>query len=1416
VSRSLFISIAILSLCFESNAQWALKQAGVQNDETRAVAGDSDGYTYTTGYFSSTAEINGEVIGGTQLSDVFVSKIGPNGDAIWVNYASGTGSNQGLDVAVDLNGNVYICGFYSTSINFDGLSLTSSGGQDMFVAKYSPSGDILWARSGGGITNSDRANALAVDNSGNVFVTGEYSGTADYGGLNITSLNGTTDVFIVKYSSDGTEEWIKKGSGEAVDRGLAIACDNSGSVYACGQFEEDIAFDNDYSNDIQNALFVIKYSSSGNEEWFRWGGGSGLSIAYDITTDGTNVYLTGDFGPGITFFNTDGQTNALSSGFDNSIFIVKYSGSGQYDWGSSAGSDSFVTSRGISYENGSLAIGGWHNCTFQSFSDEYGESTFNSIGFEDVYVARYTNNGSFSWARNFGSQTSERLYDVELHPSGREIVVGSFNDHLVIPVGDDPIDGLSPVSVGPGGTDTYCGDSNYTNFGKFSGDGSLDGFTLNVIDPDRAPYDFYMRYGSGCDLAIPELCLDYSQSSPDNECPEELIGCSPYNISAVNQIASPFEWQPIDPWCVGYSYNVQWNPPETGEFQVTSPGDVTATITSEDGCYTNMISGFVDVHPDPMAALISDSEGVNDQSPGPLPVVVCPGTEVTITADYNSEDTFSWSGFCLEDGDETDNPLTFIVEDDCFYIANVENEFGCVSTTIIQIEVEDVPPIVNPFLDFETTGDTLILCAGGNGEVATFDAISGDIIQSSGFDWTWSVEPSTGITGGSTASFNVDSDGWYVISLEFESEENPCNDQEFYSVVDSIYVEVNPVPETYITVDWTEFICPGDSVEVNLSYGGLLEYNIPNNSEIEILLESDSTFVITGEGSMTFSSSVVNEFGCSASESVVVSLAAVGIPEIFSDPSDGIICPGDSIQLVTPAQGDLTWQGPVSNFPEDSLIYVTEPGTYFLEVFYYEGCALVSNSVELVEYSTPFIAGSNAVICEGDSVEIFINSSSSTDFVWLDPLSGSDSVQVISEPGTYYAEISSCGITAVDSIQVDLNQTELIIEQDSIANYCEGDSILISTNYPFDEIFWNPEGIGQAEYFTETGTVQATAIDTNGCQIISNALDIFFNEVPPPPIFSYQAVCEGAELVVSIGSNYTEVFTDSEGNMLVEDDMLTVPSFISDTTIYAYWTTDFCRGPIDSVSISPIIVPGLPILDSNSPVCTGENAFFSVLNDDQFSNYIWIGPAGEQYQGPEVSFNVDDDSDEGPYICYGMNDGCIGDSAAISIEIYQTLEVSLPPDTTMCLGAGYIIYPNRSFDSYVWQDGSTDSIYTPFEDGTYTLQTTDLNGCESADFMELDFVDCNVDVPNVFTPNADGFNDSWVIDIDRPLSIELLIFNRWGRKVYESNESQIVWDGVHYKTGEDCSEGTYFFILKARTFDGGLFEATGNIELIRG
>src|SRR5690606_39266272 len=128
---------------------------------------------------------------------------------------------------------------------------------------------------------------------------------------------------------------------------------------------------------------------------------------------------------------------------------------------------------------------------------------------------------------------------------------------------------------------------------------------------------------------------------------------------------------------------------------------------------------------------------------------------------------------------------------------------------------------------------------------------------------------------------------------------------------------------------------------------------------------------------------------------------------------------------------------------------------------------------------------------------------------------------------------------------------------------------------------------------------------------------------------------------------------------------------------------------------------------------------------------------------------------------------------------------------------------------------SEDASFTPSQSGDLFLVATDENGCVSFDDMIINIVDCTVSIPNIFTPNGDGFNDSWVGITEDPLFYQMVVYNRWGRIVFESNSVNYAWDGTNYKSDEPCSEGVYFYILRLNNFEGMAFEQAGNVTLIR-
>ncbi len=115
----------------------------------------------------------------------------------WAKQAGGTRFTGGYGIALDGSANSYVVGDFSGTITFGtSTSLTSAGSGDVFVAKYDSAGNLAWAKSAGG-TGNDVPGGIAVDGSGNSYVTGFFSGTATFGSITLTSA-GTGDVFVAK------------------------------------------------------------------------------------------------------------------------------------------------------------------------------------------------------------------------------------------------------------------------------------------------------------------------------------------------------------------------------------------------------------------------------------------------------------------------------------------------------------------------------------------------------------------------------------------------------------------------------------------------------------------------------------------------------------------------------------------------------------------------------------------------------------------------------------------------------------------------------------------------------------------------------------------------------------------------------------------------------------------------------------------------------------------------------------------------------------------------------------------------------------------------------------------------------------------------------------------------------------------
>jgi hypothetical protein len=195
----LVVLLALASTANRATGQihlWSERYGDTARDRGHCVTVDASGNVLVTGVFKGTVDFGGGALTSAGDHDIFLAKYDANGSLLWSQRFGGTEGDAAHSVDTDGSGNVFVTGSFQGSADFGGGPLTSAGGRDMFVAKYDPNGNHIWSKRFGGVNHAN-ASSLSVDGSGNVFVVGGFAGTADFGGGPLTSVPlGATDIFV--------------------------------------------------------------------------------------------------------------------------------------------------------------------------------------------------------------------------------------------------------------------------------------------------------------------------------------------------------------------------------------------------------------------------------------------------------------------------------------------------------------------------------------------------------------------------------------------------------------------------------------------------------------------------------------------------------------------------------------------------------------------------------------------------------------------------------------------------------------------------------------------------------------------------------------------------------------------------------------------------------------------------------------------------------------------------------------------------------------------------------------------------------------------------------------------------------------------------------------------------------------------
>ena len=360
---------------------WAVA-AGVQCDGSFGIAVDSAGNSYITGAFIGTAHFGTTTLTakGSALN-LFVAGVDKDGQFTWAVSASTTSYSGGHGITIDSMGNICVTGSVEGAASFGNTSLSPLGKADVLVAKLGPDGQVSWARSAGGPFD-DWGNAVAVDSTGNSYVTGTFEDTARFGTLSLAAKS-SKDVYVVKLDPHGHFLWARSAGGTSDDWGTGIAAGSSGNVLITGLFEGTVSFGATTLTATQwsDDAFVAGLNKDGKYLWATPAMGSFGSWGSSIVLDGAgNGYVTGTFGEKAVF----GATTLTPRGNED-VFVAHIDQVGRFLWARSAGgSGADTVSHGVALDSaGGVLVTGY----FKG-SPEFGSTTLSARGVRDMFVAK--------------------------------------------------------------------------------------------------------------------------------------------------------------------------------------------------------------------------------------------------------------------------------------------------------------------------------------------------------------------------------------------------------------------------------------------------------------------------------------------------------------------------------------------------------------------------------------------------------------------------------------------------------------------------------------------------------------------------------------------------------------------------------------------------------------------------------------------------------------------------------------------------------------------------------------------------------------------------------------------------------------------------------------------------------------------
>ncbi len=903
-------------------------------------------------------------------------------DYNWVVPVHSIAFETGLDVAADPNSEfVYLVGEFDKDLDTIWGDLTRPstdfsygyGGNDGFVAKYDSSGNYQWAFKVGS-TKDDEVRSVTVDADGNIYITGfvddgicQFTGTSsltpDSSFTNVTHK----DFFLAKYNSNGALLWVRNCNGSADDvHGMDVIATSSG-IYAAGHYKGILNFGSRFIPDYEakEDLFVVKYTTDGNLVWMLSGGGDDVDMAKDLTSDGNDLYLIGQYNSdSINFRDTTGtvvSTQVNPNAGDDAIFVFNINSDSDFGWSVQiTSSDGNNEGNGICMDSNSLYITG-AICDLSTFPS-YASNPVNVSFKKDIFLASISkDNGSTGWVRIMycDDNGDEISYSIAIDLWGSLYITGLYRgildihgDTIITSIGNEDIFVASYSSAGSlqwaktagssGGKDIGYGIStdgiaNIYYTGTYDHEAYFNTYTL----PDDIGENIFLAdIQMACEDAIGGTAL----AASDHICLNDI---ATINLTAYTGM---IQWQ-YSPLGAGTWTDIAGANNPTLNQVPTDTTDYRAYVSS--GSCSPDSSNVVTIYIYNLPTLTL-----------PAALALCAGDSTDIQLDFNVPSPwdigYTTGGDTTYLSDITDNPYLLRVSppaDTVYDFVFLEDGNNCVSANVGSVPITVYgQPVAN---------------AGPGGDECDLDHDLQATPSVGTGTWTQSAGPGTASfapdAGTPDATVTVDLFGTYQFT--WTETNGTCSD-------DST-ITVNFYEQPIANAGNDTIILQGSTITLQGSGGVNYEWSpIQGLSNASISNPEASPLTTT-----TYTLTVTSINRCSDTNEVIITVREPGFANAGQDQA---LCIGDSVRLEASGGIGYSWSPTEGisnaeiNNPKASPIKTT---VYTVEV---------TNADELVDrdemtitvYPKPVITVvENISVCEGDSTEL--NASGGVNYQWI-------------------------------------------------------------------------------------------------------------------------------------------------------------------------------------------------------------------------------------------------------------------------------------------------------------------------------------------------------------------------------------------------------------------------------------------------